>query len=131
LVIEARVTPQDIQDVQILARTDKAHIENNAAGKVNIMLNAYRANATPQVAGSIVYVGADRLTDPTTRAPYYITHIAVNDQSLREASALAGQILTLSPGMQTEVFMTTQERTAFRYMLDPLLDGVRRSMRER
>jgi membrane fusion protein, epimerase transport system len=91
----------------------------------------YRARPTPQVAGRISYVGADRLTDPATRAPYYLAHITVSEQALKEASALAGQALTLSPGMQAEVFMATQERTAFRYLLDPILDGVRRSMRER
>jgi membrane fusion protein, epimerase transport system len=138
LVIEVRITPQDIQDVQTLARTSSADAKGsnsntgiNSVNNANVMLTAYRTRATPQVAGRISYVGADRLTDPTTRAPYYLAHITVSEQALKEASALAGQALTLSPGMQAEVFMATQERTAFRYLLDPILDGVRRSMRER
>jgi membrane fusion protein, epimerase transport system len=131
MVIEARITPQDIQDVQNLVRTGIPDAKNKDTNNANVMLTAYRTRATPQVAGRVSYVGADRLTDPATRAPYYIAHITVSEQALKEASALAGQPLTLSPGMQAEVFMATQERTAFRYLLDPILDGVRRSMRER
>ncbi len=130
LVIEVRITPQDIQDVQTLARTSSAEARSSASN-ANVMLTAYRSRATPQIAGHISYVGADRLTDPATRAPYYIAHVTVSEQALKEASVLAGQALTLSPGMQAEVFMATQERTAFRYLFDPILDGVRRSMRER
>jgi HlyD family type I secretion membrane fusion protein len=131
LVIEARIAPQDIQDLQSLARMGAANAKGNNVHNASVLLTAYRARATPQVAGRISYVGADRLTDPATRAPYYIAHITVSDQALKEASALAGQVLTLLPGMQAEVFMVTQERTAFRYLFDPIFDGVRRSMRER
>jgi membrane fusion protein, epimerase transport system len=131
LVIEVRITPPDIQDVQTLARTGNADAKGSTVTNANVMLTAYRTRATPQVAGRISYVGADRLTDPATRAPYYLAHITVSEQALKEASLLARQPLTLSPGMQAEVFMATQERTAFRYLLDPILDGVRRSMRER
>jgi multidrug efflux pump subunit AcrA (membrane-fusion protein) len=37
----------------------------------------------------------------------------------------------LTPGMQAEVFIPTQERSAWRYLFDPVLDGIRRSLRER
>jgi membrane fusion protein, epimerase transport system len=131
MVIEVRISPQDIQDVHNLARNSSLDANGKDITNANVMLTAYRTRATPQVAGRVSYVGADRLTDPATRAPYYIAHITVSAQALQEASKLAGQALTLSPGMQAEVFMATQERTAFRYLLDPILDGVRRSMRER
>jgi membrane fusion protein, epimerase transport system len=131
MVIEAHITPQDIQDVQNLARNSSVNANGKDLTNANVMLPAYRTRATPQVAGRVSYVGADRLTDPATRAPYYIAHISVSEQALKDASLLSGQALTLTPGMQAEVFMATQERTAFRYLLDPILDGVRRSMRER
>jgi membrane fusion protein, epimerase transport system len=101
------------------------------AAVAHVMLTAYRARATPQVQGQVTYVGADRLIDPATRQPYYIAHISVSQAALQQASQLAGQRLVLSPGMQTEVFLPTQERSAFRYLFDPVLDGIRRSMRER
>jgi epimerase transport system membrane fusion protein len=79
-------------------------------------------------------VGADRLTDPRAAnptAPYYVAHVTLSPQALQAASELAGQTLTLSPGMQAEVFITTGERSAWRYLFDPVIDGVRRSLRER
>jgi len=125
LVIEARINPADIRDAQ----------QANAQGGIaHVMLTAYRARATPQVEGRLSYVGADRLSDPhapNPNAPYYVAHIVVSPGALHAASQLAGQPLTLSPGMQAEVFIPTAERNAWRYLADPVLDGIGRSMRER
>ena len=125
LVIEARIAPADIRDAQqVLANGGSAHV----------MLSAYRARATPEVQGRLSYVGADRLTDPTAAnpsAPYYLAHVTVSAEALEAAGRLAGQQLVLSPGMQAEVFIPTAERSAWRYLFDPVLDGIRRSMRER
>lgn len=125
LVVEARVMPNDIRDVQ-QAQVHGAH--------AHVMLTAYRTRSTPQVDGKLSYVGADRLTDPrgpNPTAPYYVAHVTVSPQALKAASELAGQTLTLSPGMQAEVFIATGERSAWRYLFDPVLDGIRRSLRER
>ncbi|SEK36647.1 type I secretion membrane fusion protein, HlyD family [Variovorax sp. YR750] len=125
LVIEARIAPSDIRDVQ------QAWVQAKTA---HVMLTAYRTRATPQIDGTLRYVGADRLTDPNApnpNAPYYVAHIAISPQALRAASELARQTLTLSPGMQAEVFIATDERSAWRYLFDPVLDGIRRSLRER
>jgi epimerase transport system membrane fusion protein len=125
LVVEARIAPSDIRDAQ----QAQAH-----GALAHVMLTAYRARATPQVEGKLSYVGADRLTDPrgpNPTAPYYVAHVSVSPQALKTASELAGQALTLSPGMQAEVFIATGERSAWRYLFDPVLDGIRRSLRER
>ncbi len=125
LVIEARIAPTDIRDVQRVQAS---------AGVAHVMLTAYRARSTPQVEGRLSYVGADRLTDPRSAnpgAPYYVAHVTVSPEALQAASKLAGQPLVLSPGMQAEVFIPTGERSAWRYLFDPVLDGIRRSMRER
>ena len=79
-------------------------------------------------------MGADRLTDPHSAnpaAPYYVAHVSVSPEALQTASKLAGQPLVLTPGMQAEVFIPTEERSAWRYLFDPVLDGIRRSLRER
>ncbi|MGJ7509759.1 HlyD family type I secretion periplasmic adaptor subunit [Variovorax sp. GT1P44] len=123
LVIEARIAPSDIRDAQkTMAHGALAHV----------MLPAYRTRATPQVDGRVTYVGADRQTDPQApNAPYFIAHINVSPEALDTASKLAGQPLVLSPGMQAEVFIPTTERSAWRYLFDPVLDGIRHSLRER
>lgn len=123
LVIEARIAPTDIRDAQkALAHGALAHV----------MLPAYRTRATPKVDGRVTYVGADRQVDPQTpNAPYYVAHVNVSPEALDTASRLAGQPLVLSPGMQAEVFIPTAERSAWRYLFDPVLDGIRHSLRER
>ncbi|WP_179107020.1 HlyD family type I secretion periplasmic adaptor subunit [Variovorax sp. KK3] len=123
LLIEARIVPGDIRDAQkAMAQGALAHV----------VLPAYRARSTPQVDGRVIYVGADRQIDPQLpNAPYYVAHISVSPEALRTASTLAGQSLVLSPGMQAEVFIPTAERSAWRYLFDPVLDGIRRSLRER
>lgn len=125
LVIEARIAPADIRDAQRVQA---------GSGLAHVMLTAYRARATPQVEGRLIYVGADRLTDPRSAnpaAPYYVAHVSVSPEALQTASKLAGQPLVLTPGMQAEVFIPTEERSAWRYLFDPVLDGIRRSLRER
>ena len=123
LVIEARIAPSDVRDAQnAMAHGALAHV----------MLPAYRARSTPEVNGRLTYVGADRQTDPQApNAPYYVAHVNVSPEALAAASSLAGQPLILSPGMQAEVFIPTATRSAWRYLFDPLLDGIRHSMRER
>lgn len=123
LVIEARIAPSDIRDAQkAMAHRALAHV----------MLPAYRVRSTPQVDGRVTYVGADRQVDPQApNAPYYIANVNVSPDALDTASRLAGQPLVLSPGMQAEVFIPTVERSAWRYLFDPVLDGIRHSLRER
>jgi membrane fusion protein, epimerase transport system len=131
LVVEVRINPSDIHDVRAVWLDKTAASSAMPVTQAHVMLPAYRARSTPQVEGTVAYVGADRLTDPATRAPYYIAHIAVSQAALNAASRLAGQPISLQAGMQAEVFIPTQARSAWRYLLDPLIDGVRRSMRER
>jgi len=123
LVIEARIVPSDIRDAQ------KAMTHGALA---HVLLPAYRTRSTPQVDGRVTYVGADRQVDPQApNAPYYVAHVNVSPDALDVASKLAGQPLVLSPGMQAEVFIPTAERSAWRYLFDPVLDGIRHSLRER
>ena len=44
---------------------------------------------------------------------------------------MAGHPVTLQTGMQAEVFIKTEARSALDYLLEPMVNGLRRSMRER
>jgi HlyD family type I secretion membrane fusion protein len=112
LIVEGRIRPEDINSVRIESRAD-------------IRLTAYRQRTTPLVRGSVSYVSGDRLVDPQTGAPYYVVHVSVQPQALAEAGNLR-----LQAGMPAEVFIRTDQRTVFDYLLAPVTNYLRRAMRE-
>ncbi len=112
LIIEARVRVDDIDDVKLEQEAD-------------IRLSAYKARSTPLILGHLIYISADRLIDETTGEPYYNTHIEVDQASLEEAGSLE-----MYPGMPAEVYIKTGARTALDYILAPITQTLRRSMRE-
>jgi HlyD family type I secretion membrane fusion protein len=112
LIVEARIRPEDINHVRTGADAD-------------IRLTAYKQRTTPLVHGSVSYVSGDRLVDQQTGAPYYVIHIDVTEQALAEAGHLR-----LQAGMPAEVFVRTDNRTAFDYLLAPATAYFRRGMRE-
>jgi epimerase transport system membrane fusion protein len=112
LIIEARIRPEDIN-----------HVTKGAPADVR--LTAYKQRTTPLVGGTVTYVSGDRLVDPQNGAPYYVVHVAVTPQALQEAGNLH-----MGAGMPAEVFIRTDTRTAFDYLLAPVTAYLRRAMRE-
>lgn len=112
LLIEGRVRPEDINYV-------RPHVP------ADVRLTAYKQRTTPLVTGSVIYVSGDRVVDPRTGVPYYVTHVEVSPEAL----AAAGN-LKLQAGMPAELYIRTDERTALDYLLAPVTDYLRRSMRE-
>ena len=112
LIIEARVRPEDITYVKI-------------GGEADVRLSAFKQRITPTVTGKVIYVSADSLTDNKTGATYYLTHVKLTPESLKEAGDLK-----LQAGMPAEVFVKTPARTPLQYLLDPLTGFLQRSFRE-
>ena len=112
LLVEARVRPQDINNVY----TDSS---------ADVRLTAFRRRWTPTVEGTVIYVSADRLTDPKTEAPYYTVHVHVPPEELKKAGDIK-----LRAGMPAMVFIKTTPRNALQYFLDPVVGFIQRSMRE-
>jgi HlyD family type I secretion membrane fusion protein len=112
LIIEARIRPEDINHVR-------------PGFEAEIRLTAYQQRTTPLVAGSVNYVSADRMVDGQSGAPYYIVHIDVSAQALEAAGNLRMQA-----GMPAEIYIRTDSRTAFDYLLAPVTAYLRRGMRE-
>jgi HlyD family type I secretion membrane fusion protein len=113
LIIEARLKPEDIASVSKGAAAD-------------VRLTAFKQRITPVVFGEVVYISADRLQTRPEEPPYYITHVRVSAQALKEAGDLR-----LQAGMPAEVFIRTETRTALQYLLTPVSAYLQRSMRER
>lgn len=112
LIIEGRIRPVDINHVRV-------------GGAVDIHLTAFKQGTTPLVEGKVIYVSADRLTDPVTNVHYYEAHVEPVANSMKAAGNLK-----LQAGMPAELFIKTGTRTAFEYLLDPITGFLRRAVRE-
>ncbi|HEX2198261.1 MAG TPA: HlyD family type I secretion periplasmic adaptor subunit [Burkholderiales bacterium] len=109
LIVEARIRPEDINHVR-------------AGSAADVRLTAYKQRTTPLVQGRVTYVSGDRLVEPQTGVPYYTMHVDVPPDALGD--------LRLQAGMPAEVFVRTDERTTFDYLLAPVTSYFRRAMRE-
>jgi HlyD family type I secretion membrane fusion protein len=112
LIVEARIRPEDINHVR-------------AGSAAEVRLTAYQTRTTPLVAGNVNYVSADRMVDTQSGAPYYVVHVDVSAGALAEAGNLRMQA-----GMPAEVYIRTDSRTAFDYIVAPVMAYLRRGMRE-
>ena len=113
LVIEAQIA---VQDIEVVHHGQEAMIR----------FPALPQRTLPTLTGHVIHVSADRLTDERTGQSFFKVRLLPDEQSL---TMIAERRLV--PGMPAEVSIATGQRTAGRYLLDPLLDAVSRSMRER
>jgi HlyD family secretion protein/epimerase transport system membrane fusion protein len=113
LLIDAKISPTDIDVVQ-------------AGLTAKVQLTAYSSRNVPRVNGTVRSVSADRLTDESTRQPYYLARIEVDRDEIRRT----GPQIVLVPGMPADVLIVTGERTMAEYLFRPFLDAIWRSFRE-
>jgi len=112
LVIEAKVPPKDIDQVQL-------------GQKAMLRLTAFNQRSTPEIAGKVSLVAADQITDEKTGTSYFKVHVTPGSEDLARLKDVK-----LVPGMPAEVFIQTGERTVLSYLTKPLNDQVRRAFRE-
>jgi HlyD family type I secretion membrane fusion protein len=104
LVVEAKIKPQDIDDVHVGSRAD-------------VRFTTVHPRGPSKVTGTVTTLSADRLTDATTGAPYYLAYIAL------DAADLHDDDLTLTAGLPATVNVRTAERSFLSYIFAPLLDA--------
>ena len=110
LVIEARVSPMDI---------DRVEVGQTAEVRFSVFKDAY------MVSGTLTKLSADRLVDQGSDLPYYSAEIRLLEEDLH---LLRG--MSLVPGMPAEVLIKTGERTMMRYLTSPLARITSRSLIE-
>lgn len=113
LVIDARVTPLDVDNV--------------APGmKTEVRFTAFKARLTPIVLGEVKSVSSDVITpDNPSEMPYYLARVHVKDEDIEPTIRQR-----LTPGMPADVVVTSGERTVINYLTSPLMDAVRKSLLE-
>jgi HlyD family secretion protein len=113
LTVEAKVAPQDIDQVKI--------------GQTALLrLSAFNQQATPEINGSVTRISADASSDQRTGMTYYTIRIGMPPEEV----AKLGEV-TVIPGMPVEAFVQTGERTMLSYFLKPLSDQLMRAFRQR
>ena len=113
LAVEAKVSPQDIDKVQV--------------GQMAVLrFPAFDTRTTPEISGKVTRVSADTTTDQRTGMSYYTIRVALE----RDQAARLGNV-KLVPGMPVDAFVQTGERTVMTYLMKPLSDQITRAFREK
>jgi multidrug efflux pump subunit AcrA (membrane-fusion protein) len=106
-----------------LALTD---VENVRVGQpARLRLAAFRTRDVPLIESTVSYVSADRQVD-AQGGSYFAARLAIDPAV---AAALPPGTV-LAPGMPVEAFLLGERRSALDYLLRPLTDGLRRSLRD-
>ena len=114
LMVEAKVNPRDIDQVQVGQDT-------------MLRFPEFNTRTTPEIKGSVVQVSADTTTDQRTGQSYYTVRIAMPVKELEQL----GKGVKLIPGMPVEAYVQTGERTVMSYLTKPLADQFMRAFREK
>jgi HlyD family secretion protein len=112
LLVEVRLRPDDIDSVHEGLTAD-------------VRMVAYRNGKVPTFAGRLVYVSADMLTDERSGESYFLARVQLDPAGLASVPQVS-----LTPGMPAEVMIATGERRALDWLLAPITDRLRRSLRE-
>lgn len=116
----------DADRLVVRAQVRLTDIDSVAVGQpAHLRFSALNMRTTPELAGTVTQVGADRSTDRTTNLSYYSATVSIPDQEFRKLGKVR-----LSVGMPVEVFIQTQQRTILQYIIRPLSDQLKRALRE-
>jgi HlyD family type I secretion membrane fusion protein len=119
------IVPTD-EKLVIHAQLPTVEIEHIHEGMTaEIRFPAFHSRRVPVIVGTLDKVSRDRLVDEATKQPYFLGIVSLDKVSIPEE--YRGKIIA---GMPAEVMIPTGERTAFSYMISPLLDSMRRGFRE-
>jgi HlyD family secretion protein len=117
LVVEARVTPNDIDQVA-------------TGAKVAVRVMAGNQRMAPEVAGVLTRVSADLTRDQQQNAQsapsYYTVRVSLPPDQVARLKDIK-----LIPGMPVEAFIQTHDRTPLQFFLKPLEEQIARTFRER
>lgn len=112
-LVTARISPLDIESV---------HIDQ----RVELRFSSYNVRRMTPAFGNVLTVSDSAV--PATREgeePHFIARIEVDAATLPDEIASS-----VSYGMPVEVFLLRGERSVLRYLADPVLDALTRSLRE-
>ena len=113
LVIEARVKPQDIDEVRM-------------GMKAKVRLSGLNQRWTDPVPAQVVTISADRLVNQHTGEEFFGVDLRIDPKDLRHLP----KGLKLSPGMPADAMIVTGKRTIMGFLATPILDTFHNAFRE-
>jgi HlyD family secretion protein len=113
LVVEAKIAPQDIDQV----------MQSKSA---LIRFAAFNQRTTPEINGLVRSIAADLTKDERSGESYFVVRIEIPDEELARL-----ETSRLVPGMPAEVHIRTEERTALSYFVKPFEDQIAKAFKER
>jgi len=120
LIVESRVSPTDV---------DKVYKGLDAGMRVA----SFKQHEFPQLSGTVESISAYVFEDERQQTQYYIARIALNgfvayDDMLPFDDD--GNLLSIHPGMPTEVMIITGLSAPAHYLLEPLINSFNRAWRD-
>ena len=112
LIVEARIRPEDVDDVRV-------------GQEASVHFSSVNPHGRSAFTGHVVTLSPNRISDGRGGQPYFRAQIALDD-----TAGAAREGVALQPGLPASVHITTQRRTLFDYLFAPLSDAVGRSFRE-
>lgn len=110
LIVEAKISPDDIDVVSIGLET-------------HVKLTAYKARSHLTLIGKITRVSSNTFRDDSQRSvPFYKARIEIPPSELKKIGDAP-----LIPGMLAQVDIISGNRTALRYLIDPIRDSFNRA----
>lgn len=117
LIVEARVQVQDIDRIMV-------------GQKAKIKVAAYKSRIVPSLSGVVTHISPDSFDDPRgAYPPYYLARIEIDTNQYFKNPKL--KEVQLYPGMRASVLIITGNRTFAQYLIDPFIDTIRKSFKER
>ncbi len=121
----ATIVPADAR-LRIEVRLPPTTIDQVYLGQpARLRFTAFNHRTTPELAGTIAQIAPATTRDESTGESFYVGYVELTPQELDKLGGL-----TLMPGMPAEVYIATQEQTAFAYLAKPLVDQFQRAFRE-
>ena len=112
LVVDALVPPKDI---------DRVH----SGAPARVRFTSFDRTTTPELAGQVMWISPDQELVGDYKRPAFRVRIGFDPS---EMARLGGAI---GPGMEAEVMLTGNERTALSFIMKPMTDQLHHAFRER
>jgi HlyD family secretion protein len=113
LIVEAKVQPQDIDQVRI-------------GQKAVMRFVNFNSRTTPEINGQVSLVSADVTLDQRTGLSFYTVRIGISAEEMANLTEHK-----LIPGMPVEVFIQTTIRTVVSFFIRPFQDQIAKAFREK